>query len=88
MCTFTSARDTEPLAPNEISANAWDFRFCLYLFLESPGNSVVQQATILFRKPHFLAFAKLRKATISFDMSVCPSIRMEQLGCHWTFHEI
>jgi len=42
---------------------------------------------------HFLpsavlgAFAKLRKATISFVMSVrlslCPSIRMEQLGFHW-----
>jgi len=31
------------------------------------------------------AFAKLRKATISFGMSV----RMEQLGSHWTdFHEI
>ena len=35
------------------------------------------------------AFAKLRKATISSVMSVCPSVRMEQLGSHWTdFHEI
>jgi hypothetical protein len=43
------------------------------------------------------AFAKLRKATISFVMSVHPSacpparprIRMEQLGSHWTvFHAI
>jgi len=35
------------------------------------------------------AFSKLRKATISFAMSVRPSIRMEQLGSHWTdFHEI
>jgi hypothetical protein len=35
------------------------------------------------------AFAKLQKATIGFVMSVCPSIRMEQLGSHWTdFHEI
>jgi hypothetical protein len=25
-------------------------------------------------------FAKLREATISFVMSVCPSVRMEQLG--------
>ena len=37
--------------------------------------------------------AKLRKATTSFVMSLCPlvrtSIRMEQLGPHWTnFHEI
>ena len=37
----------------------------------------------------FSAFAKLRKAIISFVMSVCPSVRMEQLGFHWTdFHEI
>jgi hypothetical protein len=34
------------------------------------------------------AFAKLRKATISSIMSVCPSVRMEQLGSHWTdFYE-
>ena len=34
------------------------------------------------------AFARLRKATISFVMSVClslrPSVHMEQLGSHWT----
>ena len=36
-----------------------------------------------------VAFAKLRKATISFVMSVCLSVRMEQLGHHWEdFHEI
>jgi len=29
------------------------------------------------------AFAKLRKATNSFVMSVRPSVRMEQLGSHW-----
>jgi hypothetical protein len=35
------------------------------------------------------AFAKLRKATISFVMSVRPPARMEQLGCHLTdFHKI
>ena len=28
------------------------------------------------------AFAELRKATISFAMSVCPPVRMEQLGSH------
>ena len=34
-------------------------------------------------------FAKLRKATIRFVKSVCPSVRMEQLGCHWTdFHKM
>jgi hypothetical protein len=30
------------------------------------------------------ALAKLRKATINFAMSVCPSCGMEQLGSHWT----
>jgi hypothetical protein len=39
------------------------------------------------------AFAELQRETISFVMSVCPSIRplirMEQLVSHWTnFHEI
>jgi len=35
------------------------------------------------------AFAKLRKATIIFAMSVRLSVRVEQLGSHWTdFHEI
>jgi hypothetical protein len=35
------------------------------------------------------AFAKLPKATVSFVMSACLSVRMEQLSSHWTyFHEI
>jgi hypothetical protein len=35
------------------------------------------------------AFAKFRKATLSFFLSVCLSLRMEQLGSHWTdFDEI
>jgi hypothetical protein len=37
----------------------------------------------------FGAFAKLRKATISFVMSLRPAVRMEQLFSHWRdFHEI
>jgi hypothetical protein len=37
----------------------------------------------------FVSVAKLRKVTISFDMSVSPSLRIEQMGSHWTdFHEI
>jgi len=37
----------------------------------------------------FGAFEKLQKATTSFVMSVRPSVRMEQLGSHWTdFNEI
>jgi hypothetical protein len=36
-----------------------------------------------------LLFTKLRKATISFVLSVCLSVHMEQLGSHWSdFHEI
>jgi hypothetical protein len=35
------------------------------------------------------AFAKLRKEIISFVMSVCVSVLMEQLGFHWMdWHEI
>ena len=35
------------------------------------------------------AFAKLRKMNIIFVMSVCQSVRMEQLHFHWTgFREI
>ena len=35
------------------------------------------------------AFVKLQKPTIGFVMSVCPSVRMEQLCFHWTdFHNI
>jgi hypothetical protein len=34
-------------------------------------------------------FAKLRKATASFLMSVCLSVRMEKLRSHWTdFYEV
>ena len=39
----------------------------------------------LFSMESFLAaFTKLRKATITFVMSVRPSVPMEQLGSHWT----
>jgi hypothetical protein len=39
--------------------------------------------------PFFGMFTKLWKATISFIVSVRPSVHMEQLGSHWMdFHEI
>jgi hypothetical protein len=39
--------------------------------------------------PFLSAFAKLRKATISFAMFFRPSVRMEQLRYQWTdFDEI
>jgi hypothetical protein len=35
------------------------------------------------------ALPKFRKATIGFIMSVCLSVRMEQLVFHWQdFHEV
>jgi hypothetical protein len=49
-----------------------------------PGSQISETAL------RFLgAFAKLRKAIISFVVSVCLSVRVEQLGSHWKdFHEI
>jgi hypothetical protein len=42
-----------------------------------------------FRHIFLGVLPKLRKATISFVMSVRLYVRMEQLGSHWTdFHEI
>ena len=61
---------------------------CIYVFC---GVSEQTAIISLYRiDGSFLgAFAKLRKTTISFVMSVRPSYRMEQLGSHWTdFHEI
>jgi hypothetical protein len=42
------------------------------------------------KNPEYIgAFTKLWKATISFGISVRPSVRLEQLGSHWTnCHEI
>jgi hypothetical protein len=54
---------------------------------QTKGRSVGSRAEIVFL---FLgALSKLRKATISVVMSALLSVRMEQLGSHWTdFHEI
>jgi hypothetical protein len=42
-----------------------------------------------FLSSDFKLYRKLRKATIRFVMSVRPSVRMGQLGSHWTdFHDI
>jgi len=39
----------------------------------------------IYKVGEFLGpFAKLRKATLSFVMSVRPSVCMEQLGSYWT----
>jgi hypothetical protein len=37
----------------------------------------------------FRRVQKIAKSDITYITSVCPSVRMEQLGSHWTdFHEI
>jgi hypothetical protein len=47
------------------------------------------QSTHFHMIPFLGAFAKLRKTTISFVMSVPLSVRVERLRCNWTdFHEI
>ena len=48
-----------------------------------------KSVTFSLAQPISLApFAILQKATITFFLSVCPSVRMEQLGSHWMdFHE-
>ena len=47
-------------------------------------HSLLEMYTISLILPFLGAFAKLRKATISFVLSVRLSVRMEQLGSHWT----
>jgi hypothetical protein len=39
---------------------------------------------IISFEPFLSAFTKLPKAAISFVLPVRPSVRMEQLGFHWT----
>ena len=52
-------------------------------FLDSEENENLVQV-FSQTKTVLGAFATLRKATISFITSVCLSVRMEQLGSHWT----
>jgi hypothetical protein len=62
-----------------------------YLKNKRRGTCMLDTAQQFWRiSPHFLgAFAKLRKATVSFLVSVYPSVLMEHLGSHWTeFNEI
>jgi len=55
------------------------------------ADKVIRGHNFLLIGPFFFSgpFAKLRKVTNGFVMSVRPSVRMEQLGSHRTdFHEI
>jgi hypothetical protein len=56
-------------------------------------DGIMRNNVVFFIYEFLGAFAKLRKAAISFVMpirlSLCPSFRMEQLGPQWTdFSEI
>jgi hypothetical protein len=60
----------------------------LELRLMNQVNFILHHVS-LYKHRNFVlgAFAKLRKATVRFVMLVRPSVRMEQLGFHWTdFH--
>jgi hypothetical protein len=72
-------------------------------FLPFSGTSTLILSSVLvnavclfaatFKHGHDLflgAFAKFRRVTVSFIMSVCPSVRLHgKLSSHWTdFHEI
>jgi hypothetical protein len=51
------------------------------------GSDQSLQISLTLSNPFLGAFSKLRTATISFIMPVGQSVRMEQLGSHWTdFH--
>jgi hypothetical protein len=60
----------------------WIYVFCM----DRRTTAIIFPCTAL--NDWFLGvFSLLRKATISFVMSVCLSVRMEQLSSHWTdFH--
>ena len=73
----------------------WDHKFlysffCLPLSNSHNSKEGVRTWSKFLQTSSFLgAFAKLRKTTISFVLSVCLSVRMEQLVSQWTvFHEI
>jgi hypothetical protein len=44
---------------------------------EMQGNAILKRREII-------PYTTRSRATISFVMSVCPSVHMEQLGSHWT----
>jgi len=77
ICT-TSLTSTNSFCPHSV------FMCCVWIW--------EQTAIISLYSINWLglgAFAKQRKATISFVVSVRPSVRIEQLGSHWTdFHYI
>jgi hypothetical protein len=77
--TTTAGNKAKPRCKTEYHVKVMDL-VCSLVLLCSKADFAFQ----------FLgSFAKLRKATIRFVMSVRLLVRMEQFGPHWTeFHEI
>jgi hypothetical protein len=65
------------------------YAFLTPLWVTSPTVGASNTVRGLSCNSFLGAFAKLRKVTISFVMSVCPYVETERLGSHWTdFHEL
>ena len=61
---------------------------CVQIYTGGRVRSTTVATEMQKHIPILWAFAKLRKATTSFVMSVRLSVRKEQLGSHWTdFYE-
>ena len=78
-----------------LTENSWEGNAKYYSYINCKNIIGKLNLSQLRKMRHCVlgAFAKLRKATISFVMSVRPSVclsaRIEQLGSHWTdFGEI
>jgi len=56
----------------------------LYSLLNNNNNNNNNNNTSNKMSLFLNAFAKLRRATVSFVISVCLSVRREQLCSHWT----
>jgi hypothetical protein len=79
--TFTCKRRCFHLSKKFTALQRTVYIIGLFSKTKKEGSTVVK----LLQTFSFLgAFAKFRKATIIFVMSVSPSARMEQLGFHWT----
>jgi hypothetical protein len=59
---------------------------CVKTYVPGTGNFKSEHTfqCITVGVPLLGAFKKLRKATVNCLMSLCPSVRVEQLFCHWT----
>jgi hypothetical protein len=59
------------------------------IYTKMHGQSTINIYLMLWKEEVLIPFAKFQKAIISFIMSICPSVRKEQLGSHWTdMHDI